>query len=117
MPRSLIFAGGDEIMLDDAGLLHEKLTASGSQSELVVAPDMWHAYVLYDLKERACDYDKINEFLSAVLPRAHKLRWMKLDNAAKFIRRRDAGIGAMCSGFPRRLPNPSTWIFSNPLWM
>ena len=83
MPRSLIFAGGDEIMLDDAGLLHEKLTASGSQSELVVAPDMWHAYVLYDLKERACDYDKINEFLSAVLPRAHKLRWMKLDNAAK----------------------------------
>ena len=68
MPRSLIFAGGDEIMLDDARLLHEKLIMSGSQSELVVAPDMWHAYVLYDLKERACDYEKLNEFLSAVLP-------------------------------------------------
>lgn len=83
MPRSLIFAGGDEIMLDDARLLYEKLIASGSSSELVTAPGLWHAYVLYDLKERGEDYKRINAFLNAVLPRARKLRWMKLDNAAK----------------------------------
>lgn len=83
MPRSLIFVGGDEIMRDDAVVLHEKLTNSGVKSELVIAPGMWHAYVLYDLKERRCDYETINTFLTDVLPRARKLRWMRLDNAAK----------------------------------
>ena len=84
MPRSLIFAGGDEIMLDDAGLLHEKLTASGSQSELVVAPDMWHAYVLYCLNENMeQDFEAINHFLDRTLSPARSLRWMRLDNAAK----------------------------------
>lgn len=83
MPRSLIFVGEDEIMLDDARLLHEKLLSDGSASELVIAPGLWHAYVLYDLKERICDYDRINSFLSETLPRPHKLRWMRLDNAAK----------------------------------
>ena len=83
MPPSLILAGGDEVMLDDARLLHEKLLACDAKSELIVAEHMWHAYILYNIRERAEDYDKINAFLTAVLPRPRKLRWMRLDNAAK----------------------------------
>ncbi len=83
MPPSLIFVGGDEIMLDDARLMHLKLRKNGCASELVVAPRLWHAYILYQLKERSGDFDKMNGFLKQVLPPARKLRWMRLDNAAK----------------------------------
>ncbi|MBQ7338116.1 MAG: alpha/beta hydrolase [Clostridia bacterium] len=82
-PRTLIFVGGDEIMLDDATQLHDALLRDGVRSELVVAPHMWHAYILYNLREREEDITRINAFLSEVLPRPHKLRWMRLDNAAK----------------------------------
>jgi hypothetical protein len=85
MPPSLIFVGGDEIMLDDSRLLHEKLLSVGSESELVVAPDMWHGYVLYDLSERECDFDKIRKFIKRTVPHQKKLRWMTLDNAAKIF--------------------------------
>ena len=83
MPPSLIFVGGDEIMLDDARLLHLKLRKSNCQSELIVAPKLWHAYILYQLKERHGDFEKMGAFLTSVLPPARKLRWMRLDNAAK----------------------------------
>ena len=83
MPRTLMFVGGDEIMLDDARLMHEALLRADVQSELIVAPNLWHAYLLYNLRDRAQDYETINHFLSEVLPRPHKLRWMRLDNAAK----------------------------------
>ncbi len=83
MPPSLIFAGGDEIMLDDSRLMHEKLLASGCESELIIAPHLWHAYILYHLDERRHDYETINRFLTRILPPARKLRWMGLDNAAK----------------------------------
>ncbi|MBQ8496040.1 MAG: alpha/beta hydrolase fold domain-containing protein [Clostridia bacterium] len=83
IPRSLIIVGGDEVMLDDARLLHEKLLSYGSESELIVAEGLWHAYILYNLRECAEDYDRINAFLTEVLPRPRKLRWMRLDNAAK----------------------------------
>ncbi len=83
MPPSVIFVGGDEIMLDDAVKLHEKLIASGCESELTVANGMWHAYVLYGFKERRGDYVKINAFLDRVMSAKRKLRWMRLDNAAK----------------------------------
>ena len=83
MPPSLIFAGGDEIMLDDAVAMHEKLIACGSKSKLLVAPDRWHAYVVYDLRENRQDFAEINQFLSRHMSKEHKLRWMRLDNAAK----------------------------------
>ena len=83
MPPSLIFVGGSEIMLDDSKLMHQKLLEAGCISTLIVAPDMWHGYVLYDLKEFRSDYKKINAFLDEHLPYRRKLRWMKLDNAAK----------------------------------
>lgn len=83
MPPSLIFVGGDEIMLDDSRLLHEKLLSLGSKSTLVVAKNMWHAYVLYGLKDRECDMEQINDFLRITINSERKLRWLKLDNAAK----------------------------------
>jgi len=82
MPPSLIFVGGDEIMLDDARLIHEKLLSQGCESHLTVAPDRWHGYVLYNLTENREDYTAINHFLNRHAPE-RKLRWLRLDNAAK----------------------------------
>ena len=83
MPPSLIFVGGDEIMLSDAQALHDKLQNIGCASQLVVAPERWHGYVLYSLEENSEDTDTINRFLDKYTAPASKLRWMRLDNAAK----------------------------------
>lgn len=83
MPPSLIFVGGDEIMRSDAALLHGKLQALGRTSELVIKPDRWHGYILYGLKEDEDDLQKMNRFLNEFLCPEHKLRWLRLDNAAK----------------------------------
>lgn len=85
MPPSLIFAGGDEMLLSDAVTMHEKLQAAGSHSSLVVREEMWHAYVLYSLKSAKKDYQTINDFVKNCLPKNNdrKLRWMQLDNSAK----------------------------------
>ena len=83
MPPSLLFVGGDEIMLDDTVNLHKKLLRSGCKSQMVIAPERWHGYVLYNLKENRQDFVTINEFLNKYQAAQRKLRWMKLDNAAK----------------------------------
>ncbi len=83
LPPSLIFAGGDEILLSDAQMLHQKLQSSLCRSQIVVTPERWHAYVLYGLEEDQHDFSLINQFLNQTLSEAHKLRWMPLDNAAK----------------------------------
>lgn len=85
MPDSLIFVGDDEIMYDDAVLMHHKLVDAGCRSEIVVAPNMWHAYLLYDLPDRAGDFDKINKFIKRIIPLRKRLAWMSLDNAAKIF--------------------------------
>nr|MBE6545547.1 steryl acetyl hydrolase [Oscillospiraceae bacterium] len=85
MPESLIFVGGDEIMYDDSVLMHERLLSAGCKSELVVAPGLWHGYVLYDLPERESDFGRISKFLKRVIPAHKKLGWMTLDNAAKIF--------------------------------
>jgi acetyl esterase/lipase/NRPS condensation-like uncharacterized protein len=82
-PPSLIFAGGDEILLDDARALHEKLRQYDCISNLHIAPERWHAYVLYQLNENMSDFDVIDRFLNTYLSPERKLRWMRLDNAAK----------------------------------
>lgn len=96
LPPSLLFVGGDEIMLDDARLLHQKLLDAGCKSHLVVAPERWHAYVLYGLNENREDYGTINRFLNQVLSAERKLRWLRLDNAAKIypaaLRRRWSNV-------------------------
>ncbi len=83
LPPSLIFAGGDEIMLGDSTEMHRALTASGVDSTLYVKEKMWHGYVLFCLKENRDDFVKINAFLRKILPYERALRWMRLDNAAK----------------------------------
>ena len=83
MPPSLIFVGGDEIMRSDAEELHKKLLAAGCDSKLTVTPDRWHGYLLYGLEEDKKDFAQINRFLSRHLTEEQKLRWVRLDNAAK----------------------------------
>ena len=84
LPPSLLFAGGDEILLDDARTLHDRLKAAGCRSKLLIAPGRWHAYVLYCLQENMeQDMEEINRFLTQNLSPARSLRWMRLDNAAK----------------------------------
>ncbi|MBQ8893092.1 MAG: alpha/beta hydrolase fold domain-containing protein [Clostridia bacterium] len=83
MPPSLIFVGGDEIMLDDARQLHERLEQAGCKSRLMVAKERWHAYLLYGLQDDRKDLSAINRFLNQVMAKENKLKWMPLDNAAK----------------------------------
>ncbi len=83
LPPSLIFAGGDEILLSDSQHLHGKLQTSGCKSHLVITPERWHAYLLYGLDEDRKDFTLLNRFLSRTLSEERKLRWMPLDNAAK----------------------------------
>ena len=86
LPPSLLFAGGDEILLDDARTLHDRLKAAGCRSKLIIAPERWHAYVLYCLQENMeQDMEEINRFLTQNLSPARSLRWMRLDNAAKIF--------------------------------
>ncbi len=83
MPPSLIFVGGDEIMLDDSVAMHRKLLANKCDSRIIIKPEMWHAYLLYGLQEHNGDFGDINRFLNKNLSAEKKLRWLRLDNAAK----------------------------------
>ena len=83
MPPSLIFVGGDEIMRSDAQLLHQRLLAAGCESQLRIAPDRWHGYLLYGMSEDRADFSLLNRFLNERMCREKKLRWLRLDNAAK----------------------------------
>ena len=83
MPPSLIFVGGDEIMLDDATRVHKSILEKGGKSDLIITPHMWHGYVLYGLKENEGDFVKIRKFIRDNVPLQKKLKWMSLDNAAK----------------------------------
>ena len=83
MPPSLIFVGGDEIMRSDAEEMHKHLLSVGCKSQLIVAPERWHAYILYGLKEDQKDLSLINRFLNQAMAQENKLRWLRLDNAAK----------------------------------
>lgn len=80
-PPSLIFAGGDEVLLDDSTVLDKRLKEAGFRSQLTVRPGLWHAYVLYNLKEYRSDYEKIGRFLDKILRDDAKV-WSRLDNAA-----------------------------------
>lgn len=62
-PPSLIIAGGDELLLDDARMLHERLVSAGSKSELLIEDGLWHVYVLFKIPEANLALKKIAEFL------------------------------------------------------
>lgn len=92
LPPSIIFVGDEEIMRSDSVDLHQKLLAAGCKSELIIAPERWHGYLLYGLHEDKKDFVSINKFLNKYVSVENKLRWMPLDNAAKIypaIRRKD----------------------------
>jgi len=62
-PDSLLFVGGDEVMLDDTVLINQALLGCGCKSEMIIADGFWHAYVFYNFKERRCDIEKISDFV------------------------------------------------------
>ncbi len=65
-PPSLIFVGGDEVMLSDSVDLHKKLCDAGCSSKLHIAPDMWHIYLLYGTKQAKEDIKMIPEFIEEI---------------------------------------------------
>ncbi len=83
LPPSLVFAAKEELLLSDAQRLCDALKTGGSRAQLTVHADRWHAYPLYGLKEDSGCFTAMNSFLDKHMSRAQKLRWMKLDNAAK----------------------------------
>ena len=83
LPPSLIFAAENEIMYSDAAVFHQKLLDSGCKSQFISKDERWHAYVVYGLAEDQKEYAAINRFLNQTLSEADKLRWLRLDNAAK----------------------------------
>ena len=83
MPPSLIFVGSDELLFDDSQVLERKLIHAGRECKLIVGEKMWHAYTIYSLNEHKSDFSEMEAFIDSVVPAPRKLRWMKLDNAAK----------------------------------
>ncbi len=83
MPPSLIFVDDGELLFSDAVGLQEKLQAAGCKSQLRIATERWHAYILYCLAEDAGEFECIDRFLDSCIARAKKLKWLRLDNAAK----------------------------------
>ncbi|MBR6135720.1 MAG: alpha/beta hydrolase [Clostridia bacterium] len=67
MPPSLIFSGGDEVMADDARILDMRLRDGGNRSELYIREGMWHAYLLYGMKETREDYRKMGSFINELI--------------------------------------------------
>lgn len=63
MPPGQIYAGGDEIMLEDARRMHYALEKAGAASVLTVAPGFWHAYVFYFFRSRKEDQAAIRSFI------------------------------------------------------
>ncbi len=83
LPPSLIFVAKEELLLSEAQLLHEKLQKAGCVSILHGKANRWHAYPLYGLQEDRDCFTEMNSFLDKHVSWAQKLRWMRLDNAAK----------------------------------
>lgn len=63
-PRSLLFAGGDELLLDDTKMLADGLMSSGSSCELIVEEGLWHVYVLFKVPEAKEALKRITSFLN-----------------------------------------------------
>lgn len=66
-PPSLLFAGGDEILLDDSRTLCERLRDAGAEASLHIEPGMWHVYPLYGTPEGKTALQKMTAFLHAAL--------------------------------------------------
>lgn len=67
LPPSLLFAGADEILLDDARTLHARLQEAGCRSELIVENGMWHVYPLYSTRESRRALETMTAFVRDAL--------------------------------------------------
>jgi acetyl esterase/lipase len=63
LPPSLLFVGGDELLLSDTVMLAERLKSSGCRVELCVEEGLWHVYVLFSIPEARAALDQIACFL------------------------------------------------------
>ncbi len=63
LPRSLIFAGSCELLLDDARMLAARLCECGCDCELIIEEGLWHVYVLFKIPEARKALKKIAAFL------------------------------------------------------
>lgn len=64
MPDSLIIVGSDEILLDDAVRMSEKLSAAGCSASLEIGEGLWHVYPLFSLPESEEALKRISRFLN-----------------------------------------------------
>ncbi len=72
-PPSLILVGGDEILLDDSRRMDEALRRCGCRSEMVIAPGMWHVYILFGLKSSQESKAKISQFIEELFGGSNNL--------------------------------------------
>ena len=80
-PPSLIFVGSEELLLDDAVMLAEKLRNSGSSCELIIEEGLWHVYVLFKIPEANEALNKIVAFLGYEYERQVSAKSTKVDAA------------------------------------
>ena len=70
LPDSLIFAGGAELLRDDAIHMRDALRAAGCRCECHIEDSMWHVYVLFGIPEAKQALVRVNTFLSEKLDAA-----------------------------------------------
>ncbi len=63
LPPSLIFAGGYELLMDDAILLSGRLKASSVSCECHIVPDMWHVFPLFNTPESKAAIRQMKKFI------------------------------------------------------
>lgn len=66
-PPALIFAGGDELLLDDSVSLYNRYIRCGSVCTLHIEEGMWHVYVLFGLPESKIALAQIQAFCDGLV--------------------------------------------------
>lgn len=75
-PPSLIFAGTIELLMSDAVMMRDNLTAHGADCTLHLEEGMWHVYVLFGTQEAKAAIKQICEFTEEVIANAVKTEKM-----------------------------------------
>jgi monoterpene epsilon-lactone hydrolase len=67
LPPMLVQVGGHEVLLDDAVELVRRAKAAGVDTQLSIAPELWHGYQLYDCPEARDAIEEIAAFVHAAV--------------------------------------------------
>ena len=67
LPPSVIFSGGDEIMLSDSYAMRDRLGECNCQCQLIVKEKMWHGYLLYGLQSCRAHFAAMCDFIRRLL--------------------------------------------------